>query len=250
DLAPSEPMTVVLSRKGWVRAAKGHDIKPEELNYRAGDACLAAARGRSTQAACFLDSDGRSYSVIAHELPSARSLGEPLTGRFSPKPDAVFKSVALGAPEDRVLLASDAGYGFITRLENLHTRQRAGKQVLTVPAGSGVLPIAPVTEDEEAVIVCATTEGYLLAYYLSEVPELAKGKGNKLINIPPKAKKAGEKMAGAIVIAAGEDCLVWAGQRYLRLGWADTENYWGERAQRGRKLPRGFQRVTRLTLAE
>jgi len=250
DLVPSEPVTVVLSDNGWVRAAKGHDIKPEELNYRAGDALLAAARGRSTQAACFLDSTGRSYSVTAHELPSARSLGEPLTGRFSPKPDAVFRSLAIGAPEDRMLLASDAGYGFITQLENLQTRQKAGKQVLTVPAGSDVLPVAPVTEDEEAVIVCATTEGYLLAYYLSEVPELSKGKGNKLINIPPKAKKAGEKMAGAIVIAAGEDCLVWAGQRYLRLSWADTENYWGERAQRGRKLPRGFQKVTKLTLAE
>ncbi|RFF26635.1 MULTISPECIES: DNA topoisomerase IV subunit A [unclassified Wenzhouxiangella] len=250
DLVPSEPVTVVLSDNGWVRAAKGHDIKPEELNYRAGDEFLAAARGRSTQTACFLDSTGRSYSLIAHELPSARSLGEPLTGRFSPKADAAFRSLAIGAPEDRVLLASDAGYGFVTQLEHLHTRQKAGKQMLTVPAGSDVLPISPVTEDEEAVIVCATTEGYLLAYYLSEVPELSKGKGNKLINIPPKAKKAGEKMAGAIVIAAGEDCLVWAGQRYLRLSWADTENYWGERAQRGRKLPRGFQKVTKLTLAD
>ena len=250
DLVPSEPVTVVLSENGWVRAAKGHDIKPDELNYRAGDACLAAARGRSTQMACFLDSSGRSYSLVAHELPSARSLGEPLTGRFSPKPGAVFISVALGAPEDRVLLASDAGYGFVTRLENLHTRQKAGKQMLTVPAGSDALPIAPVSEDEEAVIVCATTEGYLLAYYLTELPELSKGKGNKLINIPPKARKAGERMAGAIVIAAGEDCLVWAGQRYLRMSWADTENYWGERAQRGRKLPRGFQRVSRLSLAD
>ncbi|MDZ7791653.1 MAG: DNA topoisomerase IV subunit A [Xanthomonadales bacterium] len=250
DLVASEPVTVVLSDNGWVRAAKGHDIKPEELNYRAGDGFLAAARGRSTQTACFLDSNGRSYSLIAHELPSARSLGEPLTGRFSPKSDAVFRTLAIGAPEDRLLLASDAGYGFVTQLENLHTRQKAGKQMLTVPPGSDVLPVAPVTEDEEAVIVCATTEGYLVAYYLSEVPELTKGKGNKLINIPPKARKAGEKMAGAIVIAAGEDCLVWAGQRYLRLSWADTENYWGERAQRGRKLPRGFQKVTRLTLAD
>ena len=250
DLVASEPVTVVLSDNGWVRAAKGHDIKPEELNYRAGDGFLAAARGRSTQTACFLDSTGRSYSLIAHELPSARSLGEPLTGRFSPKSDAVFRTLAIGAPEDRLLLASDAGYGFVTQLENLHTRQKAGKQMLTVPAGSEVLPVAPVTEDEEAVIVCATTEGYLVAYYLSEVPELTKGKGNKLISIPAKARNAGEKVAGAIVIAAGEDCLVWAGQRYLRMSWADTENYWAERAQRGRKLPRGFQKVTKLTLAD
>jgi len=250
DLVPSEPVTVVLSDNGWVRSAKGHDIKPEELNYRAGDGFLAAARGRSTQTACFLDSTGRSYSLIAHELPSARSLGEPLTGRFSPPAGAVFRSLAVGAAEDRVLLASTAGYGFVTQLSNLHTRQKAGKQALTVPDGSDVLPVCPVNDSEDGVIVCATTEGYLLAYYVCDLPELARGKGNKLINIPPKARKAGEQMAGAIVIAHGEDCLVWAGQRYLRLSWNDTENYWGERAQRGRKLPRGFQKVTRLTLAE
>ncbi len=250
DLVPSEPVTVVLSDNGWVRSAKGHDIKPEELNYRAGDGFLAAARGRSTQTACFLDSTGRSYSLIAHELPSARSLGEPLTGRFSPPAGAVFRSLAVGAAEDRVLLASTAGYGFVTQLSNLHTRQKAGKQALTVPDGSDVLPVCPVNDSEDGVIVCATTEGYLLAYYVCDLPELARGKGNKLINIPPKARKAGEQMAGAIVIGHGEDCLVWAGQRYFRLSWNDTENYWGERAQRGRKLPRGFQKVTRLTLAE
>jgi topoisomerase IV subunit A len=249
DLVPSEPVTVVLSDNGWVRAAKGHDIKPEELNYRAGDGFLAASRGRSTQTACFLDSTGRSYSLVAHELPSARSLGEPLTGRFSPAAGAAFRSLAVGAPEDRVLLASTAGYGFVTQLSNLHTRQKAGKQLLSVPEGSDVLPICPVNDPEEGVIVCATTEGYLLAYYVCDLPELARGKGNKLINIPPKARQAGEQMAGAIVIAHGEDCLVWAGQRYLRLSWNDTENYWGERAQRGRKLPRGFQKVTRLSLA-
>jgi topoisomerase IV subunit A len=250
DLVPSEPVTVVLSDNGWVRAAKGHEIKPEELNYRAGDAYLAAARGRSTQQACFLDSAGRSYSLAAHELPSARSLGEPLTGRFSPSAGAVFRTLAIGAPEDRVLVASDAGYGFVTAMESLYTRQKAGKQLLSLPAGADVLPIASVADVDEGVIVCATTEGYLLAYYIKELPELARGKGNKMINIPPKARKDGEKVAGAIVIAAGQDCLVWAGQRYLRLSWSDTENYWGERAQRGRKLPRGFQKVSRLTLAE
>jgi len=250
DLVPSEPVTVVLSDNGWVRAAKGHDIKADELNYRAGDAFMAAARGRSTQTACFLDSTGRAYSLLAHELPSARSLGEPLTGRFSPPDGAAFRSLAIGPPEARVVLSSDAGYGFVTALENLHSRNRAGKQALSVPDGHDVLPIAPVADGDEGVIVCATTDGYLLAYYLTELPEMARGKGNKLINIPPKARKAGEKMAGAIAIAAGQDCLVWAGQRYLRLSWSDTENYWGERAQRGRKLPRGFQKVTRLTLAE
>ncbi len=249
ELVPAEPVTVVLSDNGWVRAAKGHDINAEELNYRAGDTFLASARGRSTQTACFLDSSGRSYSLIAHELPSARSLGEPLTGRFSPPDGAAFRTLTIGPPEARVVLASDAGYGFVTQLENLYTRQKAGKQVLTLPEGADVLPIAPVADGDEGVLICATTEGYLLAYYLSELPEMARGKGNKLINIPPKARKAGEKVAGAIAVAAGQDCLVWAGQRYLRLSWSDTESYWGERAQRGRKLPRGFQKVTRLTLA-
>ncbi|TVS12510.1 MAG: DNA topoisomerase IV subunit A [Wenzhouxiangella sp.] len=250
DLVAAEPVTVVLSEQGWVRAAKGHEIKPEELNYRSGDDFLAASRGRSNQLACFLDSSGRSYSLPAHELPSARSLGEPLTGRFSPPAGAAFRSLLIGAPEDRVLVASDAGYGFVTRLENLHSRQKAGKQLLSLPHGADVLPLAPVIDAEDGVLIAATTEGHLLAFYLSELPELARGKGNKLINIPPKARKAGEKVAGAIAIAAGQDCLVWAGQRYLRLSWNDTENYWAERAQRGRKLPRGFQKVTRLSLAE
>ncbi|MDT8409963.1 MAG: DNA topoisomerase IV subunit A [Wenzhouxiangellaceae bacterium] len=249
DLMPSEPVTVVLSENGWVRAAKGHDIDPTELNFRAGDEYLHAARGRSNQQVCAIDSSGRSYSLPAHELPSARSLGEPLTGRFSPPAGASFQGVVIGDDSDRVLLASSAGYGFVTRLENLHTRQKAGKQVLSVPEGYSVLPPAPVTEDPEAVIVCATSGGNLLAYYLSELPELSKGKGNKLINIPAKARKTGETMTGAIALVKGQDCLVWAGQRYLRLSWADTENYWGERAQRGGLLPRGFRKVDRLTLA-
>ncbi|NBD96184.1 MAG: DNA topoisomerase IV subunit A, partial [Gammaproteobacteria bacterium] len=250
DLVPSEPVTVVLSDNGWVRSAKGHDIKPDELNYRSGDAYLAAARGRSTQLAVFLDSTGRSYSLPAHELPSARSLGEPLTGRFAVADGEGFRSVAIGEPGDRVLMASDAGYGFITMLESLYTRQKAGKQVLTLPAGASVLPIAAVGDPDDGVLVVATNQGYLLAYYLCDLPEMSRGKGNKLINIPPKARKAGERVAGAIAVAAGQDCLVWAGQRYLRLSWSDTENYWGERAQRGRKLPRGFQKVTRLSLVE
>jgi len=250
DLVPSEPVTVVLSENGWVRAAKGHDIDPAELNYKAGDAYLHAARGRSNQLACVLDSSGRSYSLPAHELPSARSNGEPLTGRFSPPAGASFRGIAIGDSADRVLLASTAGYGFVTKLENLHTRQKAGKRLLTVPDGYDVLPPAPVAEGEEVTLVAATSSGHLLAFYLDELPELARGKGNKLIHIPPGARKEGETVVGAIALVHGQDCLVWAGQRYLRLSWADSENYWGERAQRGSLLPRGFRKVDRLTLAE
>jgi topoisomerase-4 subunit A len=250
DLVPSEPVTVVLSENGWVRAAKGHDIDPAELNYKAGDAYLHAARGRSNQLACVLDSTGRSYSLPAHELPSARSNGEPLTGRFSPPAGASFRGIAIGDSGDRVLLASTAGYGFVTKLENLHTRQKAGKRLLTVPDGYDVLPPAPVAEGEEVTLVAATSSGHLLAFYLDELPELARGKGNKLIHIPPKARKEGETVVGAIALVHGQDCLVWAGQRYLRLSWSDSENYWGERAQRGSLLPRGFRKVERLTLAD
>jgi len=248
DLVPSEPVTVVLSENGWIRAAKGHDVVPAELNYKAGDAYLHAARGRSNQLACVLDSTGRAYSMPAHELPSARSNGEPLTGRFSPPAGSTFRGVAIGEASDRVLIASTAGYGFVTRIENLHTRQKAGKQLLSVPAGFEVLPPVPVIEDDEAVIVCATTAGHLLAYYLAELPELSKGKGNKLIHIPPRARKEGEVLAGAVALVKGQDCLAWAGGRYRRLSWADTEGYWGERAQRGGLLPRGFRKVERLTV--
>jgi topoisomerase-4 subunit A len=158
--------------------------------------------------------------------------------------------VVIGDPSDHVLLASTAGYGFVTRLENLYTRQKAGKQLLSVPDGYDVLPPAPVADDDEATLVVATSAGHLLACYLNELPELAKGKGNKLINIPPKARKDGETVVGAIALVKGQDCLVWSGQRYLRLSWSDSENYWGERAQRGRLLPRGFRKVDRLTLAD
>jgi topoisomerase-4 subunit A len=250
DLVPSEPVTIVLSENGWIRAAKGHEIDPVEMNYKAGDGYQHAARGRSNQLACAIDSTGRSYSMASHELPSARSLGEPLTGRFSPPEGASFLGVASGDPESRILLTTSAGYGFVTKLENLYSRQKAGKQLLTVPDGAVVLPPSPVVEDEQAVIICATTGGHLLAYYLNELPELARGKGNKLINIPPKARKEGESMAGAIALVKGQDCLVWAGKRYLRMSWSDTENYWGERAQRGGLLPRGFRNVERLTLAD
>lgn len=250
DLVPSEPMTVVLSDNGWVRAAKGHEVKPQELHYREGDGYLTASRGRSNQLACFLDASGRSYSLPTHGLPSARSLGEPLTGRFSIPSDTPVVGVVVGADNERVLLASNQGYGFVTAIENLHTRQKAGKQILSVPKGGMALEIEPVSDPKEGILLAVTSSGYLLAFYVEQLPELAKGKGNKLINIPAKARAEGEHMVGAVVLAEGGEALVWAGQRYLKIGWSDTDHYWGERAQRGRKLPRGFQKVTRLTLAD
>jgi len=250
DLVPSEPVTVVLSKSGWVRAAKGHEMDATTLNYRAGDEYLNAARGRSNEQAVFLDSTGRAYALPAHSLPSARSLGEPLTSRFNVPPGARFIATLSGPADQKVVLASTFGYGFVTKLENLHSRMKAGKAMITLPKGSEPVLPAILSSEKDATVVCATSEGHLLAFPLSELPELAKGKGNKLINVPPKRLKAGDEwMVGVAVKAPGEEILVWAGQRYLRLAEKDLEHYRGDRAKRGRKLPRGFQRVTLLEIA-
>jgi len=251
DLVASEPCTVVLSQSGWVRAAKGHDIDPEALNYKAGDEYRHAARGRSNQQAVFLDSTGRAYALPAHTLPSARSLGEPLTSRFNLPDGARFLYALSGAAEDRVLLASSFGYGFVTRLENLHSRMKAGKAMLTVPKGAEPVMPALLASPEADTLVCATSDGYLLAFPLDELPELAKGKGNKMVQIPPKRLKAGEeRMVGMAVKAPGQEILVWAGKHYLRMGDKDLEHFRSERAKRGRKLPKGYQNVTKLELAQ
>lgn len=250
DLMPAEPTTIVLSKSGWVRAAKGHEIDPESLGYKAGDEFLHAARGRSNQLAVFLDSTGRAYALPAHTLPSARSLGEPLTSRFNTPEGAQFLYTLSGDSEQKIVLASSFGYGYVTCMSNLHSRMKAGKAIMTLPADSiPVMPAGIYGEDTDT-IICVTSEGYLLAFPLSDLPELSKGKGNKLINVPPKRLKAGEEsMVGMVVKSPGEEILVWAGQRYLRMSGSDLEHYQGERAKRGRKLPRGFQRVTKIELA-
>jgi topoisomerase-4 subunit A len=251
DLVPSEPVTIILSRSGWVRAARGHDIDASTLSYRAGDEFQHASCGRSNEQAVFLDSRGRAYSLSAHTLPSARGLGEPLTSRFTLQTGEKFLWTLCGGPEQKILLASSFGYGFVTELGNLHSRVKAGKALLSVPAGAQ--PVMPVLirDGEGSLVVCVTSEGYLLAFPLEDVPELAKGKGNKLINVPPKRLKAGDEfVVGLAVMAEKDEILVWAGQRYLRLGHKDIEHFRGERAHRGRKLPRGFQRVTRIERAQ
>jgi topoisomerase-4 subunit A len=250
ELVPSEPTTVVLSESGWVRAAKGHDIDPESLSYKAGDVFQHAARGRSNQLAVFLDSSGRTYALPAHTLPSARSLGEPLTSRFNTPEGARFMYALAEDADQKIVLASSFGYGFVTQVINLHSRMKAGKAMISLPAGAQ--PVAPsvIRSDQSDSIICATSEGYLLVFPLDQLPELAKGKGNKLINIPPKRLREGEEyMVGMVVKSPTDEILVWAGQRYLRMSSSDLEHYRGERAKRGRKLPRGFQRVTRIELA-
>ena len=245
-LVPSEPVTVVISEKGWVRAAKGHDLDPKALQYRAGDAFLQAAKGRSNQLAIFLDSTGRSYSLPAHGFPSARGLGEPLSSQLAPPAGAAFRGVMMGDPEDVWLIANDAGYGFLVKLGDLVSKNRSGKAIMSVIGGATVLPPQRVVDPELDWIAVATTAGRLLFFPASEVPRLGKGKGVKLVNVPAKAAKEGEKVAGLTAIAEDGTVVVYAGKRYLNFKSSELNNYVGARAQRGRMLPRGFTAVVEV----
>jgi topoisomerase-4 subunit A len=246
ELVANEPVTIVLSTGGFVRAAKGHEIDPLTLAYKTGDSFQSVARGRSTQLAVFLDSTGRAYSLMAHTLPSARGQGEPLSGRLDPPDGARFAGVLIGEPEDLWLLATDFGYGFTVRLKELHSRNRAGKAVLKVDAGALVLPPVPVS-DPAALLAAANTDGRLLVFPVADVPELPRGKGNKLFGIPGKKAEAREElMTGIAVLRPEQDLLVWSGERRMTLKAAELKDYRGERAQRGAVLPRGWRKVDRL----
>ncbi|MCF6210061.1 MAG: DNA topoisomerase IV subunit A [Gammaproteobacteria bacterium] len=250
-LISADPVTIVLSEKGWIRAAKGHEVDATALNYKAGDAFRAAVAGRSNQLVVFLDSTGRSYSISAHTLPSARGQGEPLTGRVNPPDGAQFVDVLSGRPDDRYLLASDAGYGFVTRLENMFAKNKSGKALLNLPRGARVLPVSPVTEVATDSIAAVTSEGRLLVIPLSKLPEMAKGKGNKIIGIPAaRVLDREEFVVGLAVVPVGESLTILSGKRHLTLKAKDLEHYVSERGRRGAKLPRGFQRVDGVQAGE
>jgi topoisomerase-4 subunit A len=246
ELVANEPVTVVLSTGGFVRAAKGHEIDPLALSYKSGDGFLVAARGRSTQQAVFLDSTGRTYSLPAHTLPSARGQGEPLSGRLDPPDGARFAGVAIGDPQDLWLLATDGGYGFTVRLGELQSRNRAGKAVLKITDNARVLPPVPVPAGE-AVVAVVNSEGRLLVFPVADVPELPRGKGNKLFGIPTKkAIEREEVLVGVAVVAPGQKLVVWCGERPMSLSYAQLAEYRGERAQRGALLSRNYRKVERL----
>ena len=247
ELMPTEPVTVVLSEKGWVRQAKGHDVDPTGLSYKAGDGFKVAALGRSNQFAVFIDSTGRSYSVAAHSLPSARGQGEPLTGRLTPPPGASFECLLLPDDNGLYVLASDAGYGFVVKGEDLQAKNKAGKALISLPNGAKVLPPKPVASLEDTSIAVVTNEGRLLVFAISELPQLAKGKGNKLISIPgERVAKREEYVVDLAVVPAGASLTLQAGKRPYTLKGSDLEHYRAERGRRGNKLPRGFQRVDSL----
>ncbi len=247
QLVSSEPVTVILSQRGFARAARGHEVDATTLSYKSGDGFLAAAQGRSNQLAMFIDSTGRVYSVMAGTLPSARGQGEPLSGRFKPPDGAEFCGAMIGDEQQKYLLASDAGYGFIATLGDLVTRNKAGKAILRVPPGGRAVVPAPVPKDTECLIAAVSSIGRLLLFEMEELPELAKGKGTKLINIPAKAYKSGaEQLVAAAVVPEDGDLLVHSGKRTMTIRWNDTDDYYGERALRGRMLPRGWRSVDRL----
>ena len=244
ELVSAEPVTVVLSEKGWIRAAKGHEIEARELAFRSGDSYRAAARGRSNQQAVLLGADGRSYSLAAHTLPSARGMGEPLAGRLSPPDGVPFVALAIGNAEQEVIVASEAGYGFRTLYENLFAKNKAGKALLSLPDGARALGVYPIDNPAEDDVVCVTSAGQVLVFKALELPQLPRGKGVKLIQIPtPKFKSGEEVLKAVVVLAPGGSLRVSAGSRHITLKPRDLDVYRGERAKRGGRLPRGFQRV-------
>ena len=246
-MVPIEALTIILSKRGWVRAAKGHDIDPGALPYKSGDDFRAVGRGRSNQSAVFFDSTGRAYTLPAHGLPSARGLGEPLSGRINPPDGATFEGVVIGESGDLFLLATSAGYGFMARFEDLVARNKGGKVVLARPHGSAVMTPRKVCDAGSDLVAAVSSGGRLLVHPLTELPCLSKGKGMKIIHIPSARFKAGEEwMVDIVCLPMGGALTLHAGKRHLTLKPRDMEAYRHGRGKRGGMLPRGLQRVDRL----
>lgn len=250
-LISAEPVTIVLSEKGWVRSAKGHEVDPATLTYKSGDAYQASAAGRSNQLAIFFDSTGRAYSVLAHTLPSARGHGEPLSGKLNPPDGASFVGVTMGDPKDLYLMASDAGYGFVTELENMISRNKAGKKVMSVPKGARMMQPVKVRTYDVDWIVAVTSTGNMLVIPLEEIPQMPKGKGNKIIGIPSaKVASREEYMSAITCVQDGESLVIYSGQRHKTMKPAEVDEYSGERGRRGSKLPRGYRDVACMVVLE
>ncbi|CAH6961179.1 DNA topoisomerase IV subunit A [Vibrio chagasii] len=251
DLVPSEPITVVLSEKGWIRHAKGREVDAEGLNYKSGDKFLASAKGKSNQQAVFLGSDGRSYSLESHSLPSARSQGEPITGRLNISAGTSIRQVVMGEDEQLWLVGSDAGYGFVCKGSDLLSKNKSGKALVNLPQSSEVMAPSPIADLESNQILAITNQGRMLLFPIKDLPQLSKGKGNKIINIPSaKAKEREEFVSHLMAIPENATLTIYAGKRKLGLKPADLENFRGERGRRGGLLPRGLQRVTRIDIEE
>jgi len=242
DMLPSEPVTVILSQMGWVRSAKGHDIDAEGLSYKAGDSYLAAAKGKSNQPVVFIDSTGRSYALDPTTLPSARSQGEPLTGKLTPPPGAVVEHVLMAAEDRKLLMASDAGYGFVCTFNDLISRNRAGKALISLPENARVLPPIEINSADD-MLLAITAAGRMLMFPVSDLPELSKGKGNKIISIPSAEAAKGEDKLAHLYILPGQSTLtLHVGKRKIKLRPEELQKVQGERGRRG-TLMRGLQRI-------
>jgi topoisomerase-4 subunit A len=249
QLMPTEATTIILSQRGWVRAAKGHEVDPVLMNYKTGDTYQAHAMGKSNQMAVFLDSLGRAYSLSAHGLPSARGMGEPLTARFNPADGAQFVGVLLSDPKAQYFLATDFGYGFICTAEDLYSRNKAGKKIISVPSGAKVLPPVPVRSIDNDMVVVTGTKGYMLVTPLVEFPVMGKGKGIKIINIPSAKLKANEERVNHLqIIQANESITLKCGKKHKTMKPSEINEYAAERGRRGLKLPRGYQSVDHLLI--
>lgn len=248
-LIPSENITVVLSTKGFARAAKGHEVDCSKLNYKSGDNFLSSATGKSNQMAVFLESTGRVYTIPAHKLPSARGQGDPLSGFFTPAGSGShFISVLIGDPNDYYLLSSNYGYGFVARLGDMYANAKKGKAVLSLGSNALAMPPVKIGDLEQDHIAAATTAGYLLVTPVKRLPVMPKGKGNKIINIPSKLLNSGaESLAAITIVQPSKDIVVASGKKHKQMKPADYSGYMGERGRRGLKLSQGYRSVTKIT---
>ncbi|ATM76845.1 MULTISPECIES: DNA topoisomerase IV subunit A [Serratia] len=246
DFVPSEPVTIVLSQMGWVRSAKGHDIDPSGLSYKAGDSFLAAARGKTNQPVVFIDSTGRSYALDPLTLPSARGQGEPLTGKLTPPPGATIEQVLMAADDQKLLMASDAGYGFVCTFNDLVARNRAGKVMITLPDNAKALPPMEIHGSDD-MLLSISAAGRMLMFPVADLPQLSKGKGNKIISIPSAQAASGEdKLAWLFVLPPQTSITLHVGKRKLKLRPEDLQKFRAERGRKGTLLPRGLQRIDRV----
>ena len=237
DLAPSEPVTVIVSKSGWIRSAKGHDVDAANMNYRSGDAYLAHAQGKSNEKVYLMDNTGRSYRLDAHTLPSARGQGEPLTSLLKPTGGASFVNVLMGQDDSKLIMASSQGYGFINTFADLDTNQKAGKNVINFDDACSL--ITHQIGEQDTLVGVVSSAGHLLVYPLTELPMMKKGKGNKLIDL-----KDGDSVVAITTFAEGDSLSLDSGKRTLTLKPMDIANFMGTRGRRGALLPKGFQKVS------
>ncbi|HHF3476149.1 TPA: DNA topoisomerase IV subunit A [Haemophilus influenzae] len=250
DMTPAEPVTVILSEMGWVRCAKGHDIDPKSLSYKAGDSYLAHACGKSNQAVVFIDSTGRSYALDPLSLPSARSQGEPLTGKLNLPTGATIEYVVMASEQQELLMASDAGYGFICKFEDLIARNKAGKALISLPENAKVLKPKTLI-NSTALVVAITSAGRMLIFPAQDLPVLSKGKGNKMITIPAaNAKDRSELLTKLLLISDQASLEFYSGKRKIVLKPEDLQKFRAERGRKGSTLPRGLHTNLEIMVIE